>query len=79
MYTFKKMIWTQNFFSFIYKEEFQPLKDSLDVEIRLSDGGFESNHILNHVNNIDGHVPVSHVFFCCCYGITLVQIQQHRH
>ena len=66
-----------NFFSFLYKEEFQPLKDSLDVEIKLSDGGFESNHILNHVNNIDGHIPVSHSY--CCYGLTLVQNQEHRH
>ena len=68
-----------NFFSFIYKEEFQPLKDSLDVEIKLSDSGFEANHIVNHVNNIDGHIPVSHVCFYCCYGLTLVQSQQHRH
>lgn len=42
----------------INKEEFQPLKDSLDVEIKLSDSGFEANHIVNHVNNIDGHIPL---------------------
>lgn len=43
----------------INKEEFQPVKDMLDSEIVVPDNVFAANHVINHVNNIDGHVPLS--------------------